>query len=69
MNRYELYHYGIKGQKWGLRRFQNADGTFNEAGKARYFSRGAGENYKKIGKRGYTNFQFFLKKIFKKSFE
>lgn len=34
----ELYHHGIKGQKWGVRRWQNADGTFNEAGKKRYFS-------------------------------
>ena len=29
----ELYHHGIKGQKWGVRRFQNPDGTFTEAGK------------------------------------
>ena len=34
----ELYHHGIKGQKWGVRRWQNADGTFNEAGKKRYFN-------------------------------
>ena len=32
----ELYHHGIKGQKWGVRRFQNPDGTLNEAGKKRY---------------------------------
>lgn len=36
--RNELYHYGIKGQKWGTRRWQNPDGTFNEAGKKRYFN-------------------------------
>ena len=29
----ELYHHGIKGQKWGLRRFQNADGSYTDAGK------------------------------------
>lgn len=31
-----LAHYGIKGQKWGLRRFQNEDRTLTEAGKLRY---------------------------------
>lgn len=31
-----LQHYGIKGQKWGLRRFQNQDGTLTADGKARY---------------------------------
>lgn len=31
-----LAHHGIKGQKWGVRRFQNADGTLTEAGKERY---------------------------------
>lgn len=34
----ELYHHGIKGQKWGVRRFQNADGTLTAAGKQRYFN-------------------------------
>lgn len=32
----ELYHYGIKGQKWGIRRFENPDGTLTEEGKERY---------------------------------
>lgn len=32
----ELYHYGIKGQKWGVRRFENVDGTLTAEGKARY---------------------------------
>lgn len=32
----ELYHYGIKGQKWGVRRYQNEDGTLTEEGKAHY---------------------------------
>ena len=31
-----LYHYGITGQKWGVRRYQNKDGTLTEAGKKRY---------------------------------
>lgn len=32
----ELQHHGILGQKWGIRRFQNSDGTLTEAGKNRY---------------------------------
>lgn len=31
-----LAHYGIAGQKWGVRRFQNTDGTLTEEGKKRY---------------------------------
>lgn len=31
----ELYHHGIKGQRWGVRRFQNPDGTWTPAGKER----------------------------------
>ena len=32
----DLYHYGIKGQTWGVRRFQNEDGTLTAAGRQRY---------------------------------
>ena len=30
-----LAHHGIKGQRWGVRRYQNPDGTLTEKGKAR----------------------------------
>ena len=31
-----LYHHGIKGMRWGVRRFQNKDGSYTAAGKKRY---------------------------------
>ena len=33
---FELYHHGIKGQQWGVRRFQNEDGSLTDAGEKRY---------------------------------
>lgn len=36
MENNDLYHYGVKGQKWGVRRYQNKDGTLTADGKARY---------------------------------
>lgn len=32
----ELYHHGIKGQKWGVRHYQNPDGSLTELGRKRY---------------------------------
>lgn len=32
----ELYHYGTKGMKWGVRKYQNADGSLTPAGEKRY---------------------------------
>lgn len=32
----ELYHHGIMGQKWGVRRFQNPDGSLTDEGRKRY---------------------------------
>lgn len=36
--KYELYHHGILGMHWGIRRFQNEDGTLTAEGKKRYSS-------------------------------
>lgn len=32
----QLWHWGVKGMKWGVRRYQNSDGALTEAGKRRY---------------------------------
>lgn len=35
----ELKHYGVKGMKWGVHRFQKKDGTLTSAGKKRHFEK------------------------------
>lgn len=47
----ELYHWGIKGQKWGVRNFQNKDGSLTPAGRERYGD-GTGSSYSDVAKRG-----------------
>ena len=46
----ELYHFGVKGMKWGVRRFQKSDGTLTSAGKKRYKPTAA--DIRRYGKRG-----------------
>ena len=47
MNDDYLEHYGIKGMHWGVRRFQNADGSLTAAGKKRYGSEDSSDSERK----------------------
>lgn len=42
----QIWHWGVKGMKWGVRRYQNANGSLTDAGKKRY-DRDATTNDKK----------------------
>lgn len=52
----ELYHHGIKGMKWGVRRYQNPDGSLTDEGRRRYLKGKSRYNYessktRKIGQK------------------
>lgn len=47
MENNELTHWGVRGMKWGVRRYQNKDGTLTPAGKKRYDRDIAENNAKK----------------------
>jgi hypothetical protein len=49
-----LAHHGIKGQRWGVRRFQNPDGSLTEAGKRRQYKQDS-KRFKKEFKRAQKN--------------
>lgn len=52
-----LVHHGIKGQKWGIRRYQNEDGTLTAEGKRRYFNDDEYmQNYKSSTTRKYEGY-------------
>lgn len=45
MENNSLTHYGIRGMKWGVRRFQNSDGSYTSAGKKRKQKESVHEDY------------------------
>lgn len=54
----ELYHHGIKGQRWGIRRYQNPDGSLTAAGQKHREKRDAkwaNQHYNGIYKKAYKN--------------
>ena len=55
----ELYHYGVKGMKWGVRRYQNKDGSLTPAGIKKYAR-------KQYAKESYASNKTVLGKVYDK---
>lgn len=58
-----LAHYGVKGMHWGIRRYQNADGSLTSAGKKRYGSGDGGEKATTKKKRNQMSDEELAKRI------
>lgn len=51
MENRELYHWGVKGMKWGVRRYQNKDGSLTAAGKKRAAQKSDPDRRKEVAKK------------------
>lgn len=80
MENNQLYHAGVKGMKWGVRRYQNKDGTLTDAGKKRYardarekefdkYDEESGKYYKQSKKNGRTDLTADAKRYAKEDME
>lgn len=70
MNNEVLMHHGIKGQRWGVRRFQNADGSLTASGKKRYGSKNvAGSQYPSYDEMQQTVKQKNMEKAYDKALD
>lgn len=69
MNKYYIAHSGTKGMKWGVRRFQNEDGTLTAAGKERYKKQGLDRTRKFLTDEQRRNLRWANENAFRESTE